>query len=75
MKRLVAIIALILVAGSAAACAKMLGLEQEREDHAFEHRAHVVEGINCLQCHAGLQPAGEEGPLHRPPTSDCVECH
>ena len=75
MKRLITITSLIVLAGSTGACAKMLGLEQEREDHAFEHRAHVVEGINCLECHEGVQNAGEEGPLHLPTTADCVECH
>jgi len=75
MIRALFITVLIFVAGFAGACAKMLGLEQERENHAFEHRAHVVEGINCLQCHAGVQFTGEEGPVHFPTTEDCVACH
>ena len=75
MRNVVAIAALILVAVWAGACAKMLGLEQERESNAFEHRAHVVEGINCLECHAGIQEAGDTGPMHFPSTADCVGCH
>jgi len=46
MRKLFAIATLIMLAGSAGACAKMLGLEREKEDRAFEHRAHVLEGIN-----------------------------
>ena len=47
MRKFVSIAALIMLAGSAGACAKMLGLERDKEDGAFEHRAHVLEGINC----------------------------
>ena len=75
MRKFVAIAALITLAGTAGACAKMLGLEQEKENRAFEHRAHVVEGINCLECHAGIPEAGDTGPMHFPTTSRCVECH
>ncbi len=75
MRKLAAITALLLLAGTAGACAKMLGLEQEKEDRAFEHRAHVVGGINCLECHEGIQDAGETGPMHFPSTAECVECH
>ena len=59
MRKFVTIAALIMLAGSAGACAKMLGLEREEEDRAFEHRAHVVEGINCCQktriCHGEIE--------------------
>lgn len=73
--RLIATIAFIALAGSVGACAKILGLEQEQQDWAFEHRAHVLEGINCLECHAGIQEAAETGPLHLPTTQQCVDCH
>lgn len=59
----------------AVGCAKILGLEQEPNDGPFEHRAHVLEGINCLECHAGIEDAGQDGPLHLPSTADCVTCH
>ncbi|HET6414941.1 MAG TPA: hypothetical protein VFG22_01500 [Polyangiales bacterium] len=75
MSKTGSIIALCALLSTALGCAKMLGLEQEDEDHAFEHRAHLVEGINCLKCHAGIPEAGETGPLHFPSTADCVECH
>jgi hypothetical protein len=75
MRKTAEIITLMGLVISAGGCAKMLGLEQEKEDRAFEHRAHVVEGINCLRCHAGIEEAGETGPLHLPTTADCVDCH
>ena len=68
-----ALVCFVLV--GAAGCAKILGLEQEKQDWPFEHRAHVLEGINCVECHAGIQEAGPSGPLHFPTTADCVECH
>ena len=76
-KRLIAIVALVALTGSAGACAKILGLESKSEQPQgpFEHRAHVLEGVNCLECHAGIQDAGETGPLHLPTTERCIECH
>ncbi len=66
----------LLVIASSGGCAKMLGLEQKDPDvNPFEHRAHLLEGINCLECHQGVQNAGEKGPLHLPTTEDCVACH
>lgn len=65
----------LLVAGCAlAACSAILGLDDGKE-HPFEHRAHVLEGVNCLDCHRGVEKAGEEGPIHIPTTEDCVACH
>ena len=63
MRHTLVITALIVLTGLAGACAKMLGLEQEKQDWAFEHRAHVINGINCLECHAGIKETGETGPL------------
>ena len=71
MRKIVAIAALIAARRLAGACAKMLGLERDEEDGAFEHRAHVLEGINCNECHVGIQQAGETGPMHFPSTADC----
>jgi hypothetical protein len=59
---------------SVAACASVLGLR--RAGHRpFEHRAHVLQGISCLQCHAGIPSAGDTGPLHLPTTKKCISCH
>jgi hypothetical protein len=46
-----------------AACASVLGLHPEPPSHPFEHRAHVLKGINCVECHADVANAGETGPL------------
>jgi hypothetical protein len=61
---------------TAGACAGILGLRAP-EGHRFEHRAHVLKGISCLRCHAGVETAGETGPLHLPQDKDCTSagCH
>lgn len=73
--RIIAVVACISVAGLSGSCAKMLGIEKDPQEKQFEHRPHVLEGINCLECHAGIQDAGETGPLHLPTTQQCVDCH
>jgi hypothetical protein len=57
-----------------AACAGLLGLRRPG-GHAFEHRAHVTRGVSCLDCHRGVDRAGETGPLHLPVDADCLACH
>ena len=63
-----------LLAPMSGGCAKILGI-QSTEERPFEHRAHVLKGINCLVCHRGMTEAGDTGPLHFPSTADCVACH
>jgi predicted CXXCH cytochrome family protein len=58
-----------------AACAGVLGLRQHDPSHPFEHRAHVLKGVNCVECHAGIASAGETGPIHFPSEADCRRCH
>jgi predicted CXXCH cytochrome family protein len=58
-----------------AACAGVLGLRSSEPSHPFEHRAHVMKGINCVECHAGVSTAGDTGPLHFPSDADCRRCH
>ncbi len=58
-----------------AACAGVLGIRREPPSHPFEHRAHVLKGINCVECHEGVAAAGEVGPLHFPSDSVCRRCH
>ena len=58
-----------------AACASVLGLHRTTASHPFEHRAHLVRGISCVECHRGVSSAGDEGPLHFPTTADCIRCH
>jgi hypothetical protein len=58
----------------ASACAGVLGIRPPGR-RPFEHRAHVVEGIQCAKCHTGVAAAGDTGPLHMPDTQSCVACH
>jgi hypothetical protein len=57
------------------ACAGILGIRPRDPQHAFEHRAHSVAGVACVECHEGMSKAGELGPLHVPQPSKCVSCH
>jgi hypothetical protein len=66
---------LVLLALSIAACAGVLGLRNNSQSHPFEHRAHVVKGVNCVVCHAGVALAGDTGPLHFPTDASCRDCH
>jgi hypothetical protein len=56
------------------ACAQILGFRAPGH-RPFEHRAHVLKGITCTRCHAGVSTAGDEGPLHLPTSDDCRSCH
>lgn len=57
-----------------AACAGVLGLRKQH-DARFPHRAHVTRGVSCITCHAGVDRAGDEGPLHVPADETCASCH
>lgn len=70
--------AMLLSSLALAACAGVLGIRQGTQAHPFEHRVHVTKaGINCRECHAGVQGAGDEGPPHFPTTATCTKsgCH
>lgn len=58
----------------AVACAGLLGLRKPAP-HRFEHRAHVLQGIPCVKCHAGVATAVTGDPLHLPDGESCLECH
>jgi hypothetical protein len=74
MKRAAPTVLLAATVLGAAACAQILGFKKAPE-RPFEHRAHALEGIHCLQCHKGISGAGDDGPLHLPGTDDCKGCH
>ncbi len=74
MRRPLAWLALVVALSALAACARVLGFH-DPEPEVFPHRAHVLEGISCVSCHAGIETAGEHGPLHLPDPSSCVDCH
>lgn len=56
------------------ACAGVLGFRQD-PSHSFEHRAHVLKGVNCRECHGSVGTAGDTAPLHFPTNQDCLRCH
>lgn len=56
------------------ACAAILGIRPDRPK-PFEHRAHVLEGIHCVECHRGAEQAEDRGPMHLPTPGDCLTCH
>lgn len=67
----------VIVAGlvaTAAGCAGLLGY-RARSERPFPHGAHVREGVSCLRCHAGVERAGDTGPLHVPADATCAACH
>jgi predicted CXXCH cytochrome family protein len=57
------------------ACAGVLGLKNSSPYHPFEHRAHVLKGVNCVECHTGIASSDDKSPLHFPTRTDCVRCH
>lgn len=57
-----------------AACASLLGLKGASHSHPFEHRAHVLRGINCVQCHAEVAASSTE-PVRLPAEAACRRCH
>jgi len=56
------------------ACAAMLGIRKTPE-RAFEHRAHVTQGIACVRCHQRVARSGMDDPPDLPSTDSCRECH
>jgi Cytochrome c7 and related cytochrome c len=68
MKRAIAILACLALA----ACAGILGFTRGAPQ-AFPHRAHVVAGVACTQCHAGM--GSNATALHLPDAASCTSCH
>jgi predicted CXXCH cytochrome family protein len=58
-----------------AACAGILGLRHDDPSRPFPHNAHANKGVNCVVCHAGVELAGDTGPLHLPGEAICRSCH
>ncbi|MBX3157705.1 MAG: hypothetical protein KF773_17170 [Deltaproteobacteria bacterium] len=56
-----------------AACAGVLGLRRSSLPEVFPHRAHVVAGVSCTRCHAGVDVPGPA--LHLPDDAVCTSCH
>lgn len=73
MSRLATLVCVVSV-GLAAACAGILGL-RDSASRPFEHRAHSVSGIACVQCHARVAKGDATTPLDLPNDASCVTCH
>jgi hypothetical protein len=69
------VLAVLALAFALGACAGVLGLRREPATHRFEHRAHVLKGINCVECHVGVVGADTTGAAHFPPDATCRRCH
>lgn len=70
MKRL--LIALVILIG---ACAGVLGLRRATSPQGFEHRAHVLKGVQCTECHARVASDGDRDPVVLPGDDTCKRCH
>jgi hypothetical protein len=66
------VLVVVCAVASLAACAGVLGLRKSGPK-AFPHRAHVLAGVSCTACHAGIEAGGEA--LHLPEEASCVACH
>lgn len=68
-------LAIAIALAGLAACAGVLGL-RPREPSPFPHRKHVLSGVACTRCHAGIDKAGEgDAMLHLPDEASCLSCH
>lgn len=75
MRSTLALAAALAACIALAACSRLLGLDPDGEPSPFPHRAHVLAGVTCLACHAGVERAGDDGPLHLPGEGVCTSCH
>ena len=67
---------LLLFALGLAACASVLGYKPASDpSHPFEHRAHVLHGVACTDCHAKIAGEKQGDPTHFPSSATCRGCH
>ncbi|MBK8014685.1 MAG: hypothetical protein IPK13_25450 [Deltaproteobacteria bacterium] len=57
-----------------ASCASVLGL-RDNTRRPFEHRAHVIAGVTCVDCHGPILTATSTTPTVLPTNESCLECH
>jgi hypothetical protein len=72
MRRRALVLVAIIVA-ALAACAGVLGLRKS-EPQPFPHRKHVLSGVPCTRCHAGVERRNDPA-LHLPDEASCLGCH
>lgn len=73
MKR-VAVTLVIAVVAVLGACAGVLGLSKSGPQ-PFPHRAHVLKGVTCTQCHGAIIDKDDGVALHIPDDATCKSCH
>jgi hypothetical protein len=73
VKRGTSALGVLLLATGAAACAAILGIRPSTQK-PFEHRAHVLKGVNCAECHR-QGAAQAEDRLTLPGSAQCITCH
>lgn len=61
------------VAMGLAACAGLLGVRSSSRA-GFPHRSHVLAGISCVSCHAGVE-RDDGTAMHLPSDASCATCH
>jgi hypothetical protein len=49
--------------------------QAQRPETEFVHSIHVDQGIECTDCHAGIEKATTLTERHLPTTEKCKECH
>jgi len=65
---------LFMVLVAAVACGRVLGIKPP-DVKPFPHTAHTNKGINCRECHAGVNTSTHADATHIPGTAACVKCH
>ena len=65
----------LLVVIAIGACAGVLGLRRSQTQQGFEHRAHVLKGIQCTECHVHVATDGDHDPVVLPDDNTCRKCH
>jgi hypothetical protein len=68
-------VVLVLACLALAACAGILGLRDRATTATFPHRSHVIAGVTCTKCHAGITRGGTELHLPADPTCTTGGCH
>jgi cytochrome c7-like protein len=71
------VLAAALVAAGCSAKAKKVEKDEkaQRPETEFVHSIHVDQGIECTDCHAGIDKATSLSQSHLPATDKCKECH
>jgi predicted CXXCH cytochrome family protein len=65
---------LALLLATLAACAGILGIRNQTQQ-AFPHRAHVIQGVACVQCHKTVARSEAAAALDLPGPDLCRQCH